>query len=369
MALEERLKNLSQKQGIDLQRLRRQETFNRFLSRLSSDWILKGGYALELRLKGARATKDIDLALKATSISSKDEQTLIIRQMLMDAAQKDMGDYFGFLIGLPTMDLEAQPYGGSRFPVEAHLDGRLFARYPMDIVVASMILEPERIVVQDSLAFADAGEFTMLTISKEQQFAEKLHAFTSSRKESENSRVKDLVDLLLLTKGGELKPNLLRTAIQKIFEYRNTHFVPVGLLEPPQSWINVFMKLSKETGLNMNMDQTTAHIAAHLNIPVFAREEKAVSTPKQTRCHFCDSKASGWLSKLRSGAINESEEAWDYDCPRCRSYRVTELFKEVNNGITNRNNWENWKHYLQNRTPENKKQRVFISTYAAFPPK
>ena len=46
-ALEERLKRISREEGIDLQRLRRQVAFDRFLARLflgeTTDWILKGG--------------------------------------------------------------------------------------------------------------------------------------------------------------------------------------------------------------------------------------------------------------------------------------------------------------------------------------
>ena len=54
MALEERLRNASLQQGTDLQRLRRRVAFERLLARLFADekppWLLKGGYALELRL-------------------------------------------------------------------------------------------------------------------------------------------------------------------------------------------------------------------------------------------------------------------------------------------------------------------------------
>ena len=54
MALEERLRNASLRQGTDLQRLRRRIAFERLLARLFADekppWLLKGGYALELRL-------------------------------------------------------------------------------------------------------------------------------------------------------------------------------------------------------------------------------------------------------------------------------------------------------------------------------
>jgi hypothetical protein len=46
-ALEERLKRISREQAVDLQRLRRQVAFDRFLARLfrhgDKNWVLKGG--------------------------------------------------------------------------------------------------------------------------------------------------------------------------------------------------------------------------------------------------------------------------------------------------------------------------------------
>lgn len=59
--------NISQETNIDLQRLRRKVAFERLLARFfvngSNTWVLKGGYALEIRFAHARATKDIDLTL------------------------------------------------------------------------------------------------------------------------------------------------------------------------------------------------------------------------------------------------------------------------------------------------------------------
>src|SRR5260370_24446379 len=58
--LDERLKGTSMTEQIDLNRLRRQVSFDRLFARLFRDeappWVLKGGYALELRFKAARAT-------------------------------------------------------------------------------------------------------------------------------------------------------------------------------------------------------------------------------------------------------------------------------------------------------------------------
>ena len=37
-------------------------------------WVLKGGYAMELRMNVARTTKDIDLAIKESKLLSKDPE-------------------------------------------------------------------------------------------------------------------------------------------------------------------------------------------------------------------------------------------------------------------------------------------------------
>jgi hypothetical protein len=64
-ALEDRLQDIAGKESVDLQRRRRQVAFDRLLARLfqvgqplALPWVLKGGYAMELRIKAARTTKD-----------------------------------------------------------------------------------------------------------------------------------------------------------------------------------------------------------------------------------------------------------------------------------------------------------------------
>ena len=69
--------------NLDLQRLRRKVAFDRLLARLFSEkepqFFLKGGYAMELRLSTARATKDIDL----TSLRRMDQQDNSMSQLLL----------------------------------------------------------------------------------------------------------------------------------------------------------------------------------------------------------------------------------------------------------------------------------------------
>lgn len=269
-ALEERLKNHSRKTGMELQRLRRLVAFDRLLSRLfrffTKDLLLKGGYAMELRLEGARATKDIDLVLKATRVGTSAGQDQVIRRMLQDAVQENSGDFFEFLVGEPTLDLEAVPYGGSRFPIDASLDNRLFVRFPIDVVISSLFLEPiDHIASKDWLGFAGIEHIAFPAISKEQQFAEKLHAYTLPREESENSRVKDLVDLTLLIGTEELKMDVLKMVIGKVFDYRATHQVPQSVSQPPSTWEPKFNKLAKECGLDCDIKQAFAKVEAFIS--------------------------------------------------------------------------------------------------------
>jgi hypothetical protein len=136
-ALETRLQNRARKEGTDLQRLRRQVAFDRFLARMFSKrpnaaypWVLKGGYAMELRAHTARTTKDIDLAFHDGTRLSKDpnERREQVRAMLQEAAATPFDDFFEFLLGEAREDLEGALGGGSRYPVQARMDGRDFAR-------------------------------------------------------------------------------------------------------------------------------------------------------------------------------------------------------------------------------------------------
>src|SRR5580704_15753789 len=107
-ALEERLKRASLTDQIDPNRLRRQVSFDRLLARLFREepapWVLKGGYALELRFRAARATVDIDLTLERVEATAAGGETnRIVREMLQSAADLYLRDWFEFVVGPPVM--------------------------------------------------------------------------------------------------------------------------------------------------------------------------------------------------------------------------------------------------------------------------
>ena len=131
---------------------------------------------MELRIRAARTTRDVDLAIR--NLPTKKWDDAAIRSLLESAASVDLQDGFEFTIGAPTMDLDAAPYGGSRFPVEAQMAGRRFANFHLDVSAGDVLREPFEILEgQDWLGFAGIARAKLPAISREEQFAEKLHAY------------------------------------------------------------------------------------------------------------------------------------------------------------------------------------------------
>lgn len=260
-ALEGRLKQRASSTGVDIQRLRRQVAFDRLLLRVFSDdeprWLLKGGYAMELWLEQARATRDIDLTLRdLRGRGQSDPKTLSVRlrEDLQELAFVDAGDWFVFEILEATLDIDAAPYGGARFPVIARMDGRVFVRFHVDIGIGGAILDPVEVrEARDWLGFAGIAPPTLRVLSKEQQFAEKLHAYTMTGRPATNSRAKDLVDMALLVRELGLDPHRAKEALKMTFSRRDSHPLSRALSEPPPSWSRPFSELAGETGLGLTM--------------------------------------------------------------------------------------------------------------------
>jgi len=83
-ALEDRLNKTAGVEQIQVNRLRRQVAFDRLLARLfqadPAPWVLKGGYALELRSRTARATVDIDLTVQRAAAANAPDEHQIERE-------------------------------------------------------------------------------------------------------------------------------------------------------------------------------------------------------------------------------------------------------------------------------------------------
>jgi hypothetical protein len=186
-ALETRLLDRSRRDASDLQRLRRHVAFDRLLARMfgpapqmHDGWILKGGYALELRFRHARATKDLDLTVRT-------------------------------------------------------------ARTPGETAALSVAALRNRL--------AGITPIAVPALSAEQHWAEKLHAYTRPREGRINTRVKDLIDLILLIERETLAAARVLASVDATFGRRRTHAVPRELPVPPAEWEKPFAAMAEECEL------------------------------------------------------------------------------------------------------------------------
>lgn len=234
--------------GEDLARLQRRLAYERFLVRLfnlvGDTWLLKGGYALELRLGGkARATKDLDF-------NAPGRQNLL--DVLQEAAEQDEGDFFRFVVQPPERgQLAGPPEGGQRFRVQAYLDGTLpYTTFLMDVGQGDLISSAvDHLPARVDVSFAGLPQATFPTYPLPEHFAEKIHAYTRPRPEGGRTRVKDLLDLSLFVTELDLKPSpRLGQVVQAVFEHYGSHPLPRPLPEPPPDWQQPFQEMAVALG-------------------------------------------------------------------------------------------------------------------------
>jgi hypothetical protein len=96
--------------------------------------------------------------------------------------------------------------------------GRRFASFPLEVSAGDVLREPFEILEgHDWLGFAGIARATLPAISREEQFAEKLHAYTLPRKGRPNTRVENLVDTVLLVDSATLDSSRLVEIIKATF--------------------------------------------------------------------------------------------------------------------------------------------------------
>lgn len=274
-ALEDRLRAQSRSDGLPLFRLRKLLVFDRLLARLNATspdaWVLKGGFAIQLHFGvRSRTTKDIDLLMRNSASPAWD--------MLREAGATDLGDWFAFEIGRPEAD--DQP-GGQRFPVHSLLDSRNFERFHVDVGTGDPILEPPEVLnTPNLLAFADIDPVPFPTYPLTQQVAEKLHAYTRKYEGIESTRVRDLVDILLIAGRSMFDAGRISAAIHATFEARATHALPAKLPTPPSKWGMSFRRSADELGLPWNdLDEATEAARGFID-PLFSDSDIAQWDPE-----------------------------------------------------------------------------------------
>jgi predicted nucleotidyltransferase component of viral defense system len=238
-----RLRNTARELGVAPQRLQSRVAFERLLVRLSGtdDWTLKGGFALELRYGWAnRPTRDIDLR---TPYDTRRALGLL-RKALSEA---DSADHFSFDLGDTEQEMQGAPGGTVRVRVIARVAGLVFSEFHLDLSSGDAVVGPaDMLEGLDLLGFAGLAPMRFPVYPVTQHLAEKLHAYTLPR-DRENTRVKDLIDLVVMASSEDVQGSELLSSLDATFEARSTHPLPDALPRPPESWSAPYRSLTRES--------------------------------------------------------------------------------------------------------------------------
>lgn len=271
------LRTTADERGIDVQRLRRHLVFQRMLVRLgpSEQWVLKGGFALEARLAArARATRDLDLALLTPTVED-------IRELLLDELAEGE-DGFVFEVG-PARPMRAADLGntGWRLTIRCTCDGAEVSTFRLDVVTrgaeldgaVSLLRLPPPVLTP---IFDDA---VIPAVEVAQHAAEKVHAMARDYPGGRpSSRVKDLLDLVLMVEAGLLPDEGWGRRLQIVFAARDAIAPPPVLPEPPEAWRSDYPALARETGATaVDLDAAVALVS-----PLYAAAVLPYSTEKST---------------------------------------------------------------------------------------
>lgn len=254
----QRLRNEALRTGVPAQRLQQRIAFERLLARLphDGDWILKGGFALQLRYDlRARPTRDLDLRTPHDAMAA-------LNQLRRSVAEAASADHFSFEFGEVVQEMQGAPGGSLRVRVVARVAGLELTTFHIDLSSGDALVDPPDLLRgSDLLRFAGIAPVEFPVYPVPQHLAEKLHAYTLPRGQ-ENTRVKDLVDLVAIIVVEDIHADRLARAVEATFAARGTHQIPERLPEPPTSWEQPFATLAAEAANLPTTDLRAGHALA-----------------------------------------------------------------------------------------------------------
>ncbi|HEY5258465.1 MAG TPA: nucleotidyl transferase AbiEii/AbiGii toxin family protein [Candidatus Baltobacteraceae bacterium] len=244
--LDKALHRVARQGDIDGLRLRRWVSFLALCGVLQramdegviDDYHLKGGAALELRFADrARTTKDMDVGLSG---GTRRERFLALERAVA------LGfDAFTFRVKVPR-DLER--VDTVRVDVAIAYRGRSFQTIQIDLGPAEeravdLVAPMVRGVAELGIPVTSPVRCITLDV----QVAQKLHACTSPRVLRDENRARDIIDIVLLERLGQVEPKPIQLACVRIFAKRAEQAWPPPITVP-ETWKVELASLASEQG-------------------------------------------------------------------------------------------------------------------------
>ncbi len=204
-------------------------------------YAVKGGFAMELRLKGrARASQDIDLVL----VLEGEDVVELLRQVLET-------EWCGFTFQIK--DVEAREHV-HRVALQVRYQRGNWCTLLIDLGSAvNAITENVEAFDLSPMGF-DATDM-VACLSREHQMAELIHAVTDP---DENARYRNLIDIILIEELG-FDLETLRSKVEDLFLARNKHQWPPNF-QLPDEWVGPLQAILAE----LQMADTPQRVAARL---------------------------------------------------------------------------------------------------------
>ena len=163
---------------------------------------------------------------------------------------------------------------------EASVAGVPFEPLQVDVTtLAPEIWEVEAVRRPGLLSDVGLGPIEVMLVPLERQVAEKLHAYTR-RYNGESSRVRDLVDFVIIRLFETVAAQRSRDEITRTFARRGTHAVPDRLPAPPADWARAYAKEAKPIGIPPTLSEGYDLVATWLD-PLLDGTAKGIWHPKR----------------------------------------------------------------------------------------
>ncbi|MCU0750912.1 MAG: nucleotidyl transferase AbiEii/AbiGii toxin family protein [Akkermansiaceae bacterium] len=228
-SVQDRLRNLSRSEGIELNRVLEEFAIARLFARLSESplrdqFVLKGAQLFVLWADARyRPTRDADFL----SFGSPEPAGLEVIFNQLCGRETTPPDGLEWLPGHAASIRDDNLYGGVRIKLVARL-GNIRIPVQVDVGFGDAIIPEPRIVEWPGVL--DYPPVSLLAYCPETSIAEKFHAAVVL--ETANSRMKDFFDIYWLSRHQTFKGKLLLRAIEATFHRRSTEMptkTPVAL--------------------------------------------------------------------------------------------------------------------------------------------
>jgi hypothetical protein len=246
-AAKARAKEAAKLTGGESGALLRQFIHERFLARVfnnpNSQWILKGGNAVLARVNDARTTKDVDLLHELDDLDAALDQLGV-------AVTIDLGDHFRFVITGHDTSLggTGQPHvDGYRVHVDTYCGAVKRHTFGVDLVTGSLMTTAAEVdTTTPVLDLRGMSSPPIRLYPVVDHVADKLCATQASYGTSDHpsSRVRDLVDIVVLARSRDVDGDSLIGAIHAEWVHRGLDGEPV--FAPPASWDRLYPPIARK---------------------------------------------------------------------------------------------------------------------------